>query len=519
MSSTLDALPIGWELVSLKDVLLNIIGGGTPSKKVYSYYQGDIPWFSVKDMKTLRPSDSLQHITQNAIEESATNLIPANTVVIATRIAVGKAIKPTVDFTINQDLKALILPKGINSDFILYWINSNENKIYELGSGTTVKGITLETLNNIEFLLPPENEQNRIVEKLEELLSDLDGGIAELKTAQAKLTQYRQSLLKSAVEGTLTQEWREVNAHKITETGEQLLARILKEHRSRWEQQKLEEFAGKKQTPPKDWQKKYPEPVKPDTSDLPELPEGWVWASIDQCVVEAKSITDGPFGSNLKSSHYVSKGPRVIRLQNIGDGVFYDEKAYITYDHFQTLLKHSIESDDVVVAMMGEVLPRSCIIPDGVAPGIVKADCARVRVNKDVLSSYLLASFLNSPATRQRTKSLIKGIGRPRINLGHIRELAIPIASLGEQQAIVDSLNSQFDETNNKILELDVSLMKIDAQRKNILKDAFSGKLVHQNPSDESASVLLEKIKAERMEKARQSKPKQTKKKPITRPA
>ncbi len=129
-------------------------------------------------------------------------------------------------------------------------------------------------------------EQTRIVEKLEELLSDLDAGVAELKAAQKKLGQYRQSLLKAAVEGALTAEWRA--ARKVgagdtaPETGAQLLERILTERRARWEAKQLAKFAEQGKSPPKDWQKKYPEPVQPDTSDLPELPEGWVWATLSQ---------------------------------------------------------------------------------------------------------------------------------------------------------------------------------------------------------------------------------------------
>jgi type I restriction enzyme S subunit len=121
-------------------------------------------------------------------------------------------------------------------------------------------------------------EQTRIVAKLEELLSDLDAGVAELKAAQKKLAQYRQSLLKAAVEGALTAEWRAKNTP--TETGAQLLERILTERRARWEAKQLAKFKEQGKTPPKDWQKKYPEPVQPDTTDLPELPEGWVWITL-----------------------------------------------------------------------------------------------------------------------------------------------------------------------------------------------------------------------------------------------
>jgi type I restriction enzyme S subunit len=225
------------------------------------------------------------------VQESATNIIPANTLIIATRIALGKTIKPTVACAINQDLKALITPVGINSDFLLYWIIANAQIIQELGSGTTVSGIRLGILNNLEIDLPPSPEQTRIVEKLEELFSDLDDGIVEIKAAQKKLIQYRQSLLKAAIEGQLTASWRAEN--KPHETGEQLLARILVERRRHWEEKRLAKFREQGKTPPEYWQDKYPQPVFPDTSNLPKLPQGWVWASLDMLGDIASGVAKG----------------------------------------------------------------------------------------------------------------------------------------------------------------------------------------------------------------------------------
>jgi type I restriction enzyme S subunit len=185
----------GWATTKLSDILLAIIGGGTPSRKVPDYFTGTIPWFTVKDMKSLHPRDAKEHISEVAVRDSATNVISPNTLIVATRIALGKAIKPTVACAINQDLKALIVEHSIDSDFLLYWIISNAKVIQDLGSGTTVSGIRLETLNALCLNLPPSAEQTRIVEKIEELFSDLDAGVAELKAAQKKLAQYRQSLL------------------------------------------------------------------------------------------------------------------------------------------------------------------------------------------------------------------------------------------------------------------------------------------------------------------------------------
>jgi type I restriction enzyme S subunit len=308
-------LPNGWADVSLGDILISVIGGGTPPRNVPAYFDGNIPWFTVKDMKSLRPSDAEEHISEAAVANSATNLVSANTLVVATRISLGRAIRPTVNFAINQDLKALVAGQGISSDFLLYWVGANERVIQDLGSGTTVSGIRLEALHRLKLLLPPSAEQTRIVEKLEELLSDLDAGVSELKAAQKKLQQYRQSLLKAAVEGVLTAGWRKTQ-RKLgapTETGAQLLQRILTERRIRWEAKQLARFEEQGKAPLKDWQKKYPEPAQPDTTELPTLPKGWVWTNLDQLVAESS------YGTSVKCN-YESDGTPVLRIPNVSNG-------------------------------------------------------------------------------------------------------------------------------------------------------------------------------------------------------
>lgn len=166
----------------------------------------------------------------------------------------------------------------VNNKFVLHQLNILDYREYV--SGTTRLKLTSASMKQIPLVLAPYNEQIRIADKIDELFSELNNGIAELETAQKKLELYRQSLLKSAVEGELSKEWRETQT-EVSETGEQLLARILKERRERWEQEKLKEFAEKGKSPPKDWQK-YPEPVQADTANLPKLPEGWVWATLSQ---------------------------------------------------------------------------------------------------------------------------------------------------------------------------------------------------------------------------------------------
>ena len=388
----------------------------------------------------------------------------------------------------------------IQPTYLMYFMRQGDFRDFLAANASGVGGSLMRvktvTLSGFIFRMPGLLTQSKIVAKLEELLSDLDAGVEELKAAQKKLAQYRQSLLKAAVEGALTAEWRKHN--KPEETGGQLLQRILKERRARWEAKQLAKFKEQGKTHPKDWQAKYPKPVQPDVTNLPELPEGWVWSTVDQCALDETALTDGPFGSNLKSSHYQDHGPRVIRLQNIGDGIFVDAKAHISDAHYSELVKHAVEENDLVMAMLGEALPRCCIIPNAIPPAIVKADCARIRVNCELIKPGLLNFQLISKPTKERVKKLIKGIGRPRINLTSMRTIPIVICAMEEQEEIDKILSEALYSIDTQSKAIDLSFKQSSAQRKNILKAAFSGQLVPQDPTDEPASVLLERIRAER---------------------
>src|SRR5207249_11414683 len=110
------------------------------------------------------------------------------------------------------------------------------------------------------------------------------------------------------------------------------------------------------------------------------LPAAWRWLPVGRLAArEPNAITDGPFGSNLKTEHYTLSGPRVIRLQNIGDGVFMDAHAHISEEHYLSLAKHHVHAGDVVIAALGDAPPRACLIPAFVGPAMVKADCIRFK--------------------------------------------------------------------------------------------------------------------------------------------
>jgi type I restriction enzyme S subunit len=349
----------------------------------------------------------------------------------------------------------------------------------------------------------PYKEQTRIITKLEELLTDLDAGVNELKTAQKKLTQYRQSLLKAAVEGALTAEWRANNTP--SESGSQLLERVLKERRARWEQKQLDKFNEQGKTPPKDWQSKYSEPVKPDTKGLMELPEGWVWASMAQlCEIQ------GGIQKQPSRTPVLNKYP-FLRVANVA-------RSYLKLDeiHEVELFEGELErlalqkGDVLIVEGNGSLteIGRCALWDDSIKNAVHQNHLIRAR--PVLMVSEFMETWLNSfRGIEQMTTLAATTSGLYTLSVGKISKIPVPVPPVSEQMQIYELLNVTIAEQIRQSAAIEISLKQSTAQRKNILKAAFSGQLVPQDPNDEPASVLLERIKAERVAQEVTKKPRQ----------
>jgi type I restriction enzyme, S subunit len=358
-------------------------------------------------------------------------------------------------------------------------------------------------LQAVRMPIPPRAEQTRIVAKLEELLSDLDAGVAELKAAQKKLQQYRQSLLKAAVEGALTAPWREAQraANTPLETGAELLERILRERRARWEEKQLAKFKEQGKTPPKDWQKKYPEPVVPDTP-VPALPEGWGWATIDQLTIEQR------YGSSAKTNEN-SSGIAVLRMGNIQDG-------QLDLTHLKYLPKGH-EEFPALFLKDGDLLFNRTNSPELVG----KTAVYRSELTPCSYASYLIAvsfaesfvpefasAYINSAYGRHWVKSVVvQQVGQANVNGSKLAALSVPLPPLAEQIELMRALAEQIESAFAQEKNIEKSLKQSTAQRQNILRAAFAGRLVPQDPDDEPGSVLLERIRSESAAQAATKKP------------
>jgi type I restriction enzyme, S subunit len=152
----------------------------------------------------------------------------------------------------------------------------------------------------------------------------------------------------------------------------------------------------------------------------------------------SSKFSDGLFGSDLKSEHYVSEGVRVICLQNIGIGNLIDnDQAYISEEHFAELSKHRCLPGDVIVGTMGDPNLRAMILPDSIPRALNKADCVQARVNPKICNNQFICWLVNMPQTLQLASGMIHGQTRARINMGRLAELEVPIPPLSLQEEFV----------------------------------------------------------------------------------
>ena len=351
----------------------------------------------------------------------------------------------------------------------------------------TVKHLSSKTIGEILLPLPPKAEQGRIVEVLDRLISNLDSAAEELKSAHRKLEHYRRSLLKSAAEGTLTSKWRPTAID--LEPGSQLLERILLERRSFWERQQLSKFAESGRSPPKNWQSKYPEPVSVDHTNLPTVPDGWTWATVDQLTRIQRYGTSAKTGS-------CSDGVPVLRMGNIQSGnIILDSVKYLPSNHSEFPILF-LEDGDLLFnrtnspELVGKTaVYRSQIVPCSYASYLISVRLSELCV-PEFVSAVINSSFGRSWISRVVTQQ----VGQANVNGTKLAALAVPLPPLIEQEKIVEVLMSLQRSASDQDAALSRGAYQIEAERSSILRAAFAGKLTFQDSNGESAGELLARI-------------------------
>lgn len=393
----------------------------------------------------------------------------------------GKTSIATSDFAgavINEHLFQLRPVEGLSSRFLFFFLWSCRGKaeIMKDFRGSAQGGITKAVLDLCEIPVAPLGEQHRIVEKIETLFAEIDKGEEALRKVQRLLKQYRQSVLKAAVTGELTADWRAENAGG-QETGRDLLERILKARRENW--------TGRG---------KYKEPVPPDTSDLPELPEGWVWTSIGQLIFNIDA------GKNFRCDERPPQDGEtgVVKISSVTWDQFNENESKTIRNPSQVRERDLIAAGNLLMSRANtiELVGASCVV-DQITKKLQLSDKV-LRLNCVYPFERWLNIVLKSCLGRRQIEAAATGAQMSMRNIAqrNIERIAVPLppaSEMGVAEEVVTNLHTAGDQT---AFQTELEFARAASLRQSILKDAFSGRLVPQDPNDEPASELLARIKA-----------------------
>ena len=365
----------------------------------------------------------------------------------------------------------------------VYWLRSLRLEAFD--RSTAIPILSRDDYSAIEIPFPPKKEQSRIVSKIDELFSDLDAGVAALERARANLKRYRAAVLKAAVEGRLTAAWRK--AHPAAEPAGKLLARILAERRKKWEATQLARFAAQGKAPPKGWKDKYFEPAKPDTTNLPELPEGWCWASLSQ----VGFLDRGKSKHRPRNADFLFGGPYpFIQTGEIGKADTFIRSYRQTYSEAGLAQSRLWPSGTLCITIAANIAETAILtfescFPDSIVGLLPAGELVSVRYVELYLRTMQAKLESLAPATAQKN-----------INLDTLQQIAICLPPIAEQEKLVEEIDQRLSVAAKVVAEVKSGFLRSGRLRQSILKRAFEGKLVPQDPNDEPASVLLARIRA-----------------------
>jgi len=381
--------------------------------------------------------------------------------------------------------------------------HDTKKRIDELKTGISDSGLnlTLARFKTLQVPIPPLGEQRRIVAKIEELFSELDAGIENLKQARAKLTIYRQALLKHAFEGKATVAWRKANAQKL-EPAEQLLARTRSEREARYNK-KVADFErsrtqgadnrGKSPKSSKPTKPAEPPPISPLVRQkLATLPNGWAWCPLG----EAFEI-DPQNGIYRPSSDYGS-GIDIVRIDDFYDGEMLtgkpQKKLQLIPDDTD---KYALQVGDILINRVNsmEHLAKCGLVRRLSSPTVFESNIMRLRLSPGFEPAFV-SLFLSSSAGRAFLRVNAKNaVNQASVNQTDVSSAPIPICSPLEQRQLVNTVQAALSAIWALASDIDTNLQKAEALRQAILKKAFAGELVPQDPADEPASALLSRIR------------------------
>jgi type I restriction enzyme, S subunit len=491
------SIPGSWTWVPIGEVA-NVVGGGTPrTSDALNFDGGTVPWVTPADLSGYSEKyigRGSRNITTTGLNTSGARLLPNGTVLFSSRAPIGYVAIASNPLATNQGFKSFVLPPGLEPEYVYYYLQRAKELALDLASGTTFREISGRQAAKIPLAIAPVGEQQRVVSAIESYFTRLDDAVATLERVQRNLKRYRASVLKAAVEGRLVPTEAELarTEGRSYEPAPVLLERILAERRRCWEETELAKMNAKRK-PPKDhkWKAKYKEPVAPDTSELPELPEGWCWASVDQM---CSHIVDCPHST----PKWAKDGYICVRTTEFLPGrLVLDRVRFVSRSIFEERIQRlRPEAGDILYSREGGILGIACQVPPGVELCLGQR-MMLMRVGTQRGARYLMHT-LNGPMLLSRVRELTGGSASPHLNVSDIKNFPVPLPPEAELVRIADTIDDVLSIADSTNADVGVNLARLVRLYQSILKWAFEGRLVDQDPTDEPAARLLQRIRAER---------------------
>ncbi|OQX57527.1 MAG: hypothetical protein B5M52_07200 [Helicobacteraceae bacterium 4484_230] len=410
-------IPEEWEVVRLDEVCSQIIGGGTPSKKNPVYWDGDIPWATVKDMDGSKYLSSTgDTITEIGLVNSSANLIPANNIITATRMGIGRFFINLVDMAINQDLKALIVDTStFHKDYIFWSLQAKSKQLEEMGTGTTVKGVSLSEFKKLKLVKPPLPEQQKIAA----ILTGVDNKIAVIDEQIAKTEALKKGLMQKLLsEG--------IGHMRAVKSDDNCLSSVGSE----------------------------PEALCHGTADgfkeseIGRIPKEWEVSLLKNMCI---NITVGIATSTSK--HCIeSGGIPLLRNQNILENkIDTTDLLYINHEFDNDNKSKRLKAGDILIVRTG--YPGISAVVDKSMEGWQTFTTLIARPDKNKINSDYMAYYLNSDIGKSVITGLQAGGAQKNLNVSSINKLKIAIPSLLEQKqiaAILSTTDEKLDTLREK---------------------------------------------------------------------
>lgn len=426
MAYTFKNCPPGWEIKKMPQVV-KWGSGGTPKATEKAYYEGgSIPWLIIGDLNDGVVTSSASKITELGLQNSSAKMIPAGTLLVAMYGSIGKLGITGMKCCTNQAIAYAKELHGVTTKYMFYFMAMIKSELIARGRGGTQKNISQTVLNSLDVIVPPIEEQERIVARVEEILSQLDEGVESLKKAQKQLEVYRQAVLKEAFLGSFTKPYRKMITAMVNGASEE------------------------------------------ETESLPKIPFEWKYVKLNSL---------GDLGRG-KSKHRPRNDPKLFKdgkypflqtseVKSARKFITKYSKLYGEYGLQQSKLWPKGTLCITIAANIAETafLGIDACFPDSVV-GFTPYDIILPEYVKYFIESQKQRLWSFAPATAQKN-----------INLDTLENLIIPYCDIEEQRHIIEEIDERMTVCNSIQDTITASLVQVSAMRRSILKQAFEGRL------------------------------------------